>query len=145
MVSTTDIVLTKSGTQVTIFTTKIEEILQKTITKITPPVSSANWVDDGSGAKDTKIVDLLRIESKFSVDGWLVTSHGSGDTNSDVATKRTDLINKMFKAGGVIVMAWQGTNYNIMIDKLQVTQDPEDEDTVTKMKVKFTAIVGENI
>lgn len=138
---TNDITLTKNNTVVTIGTTKVEETKLKKITPVVVPTSTINW---GDGPKNTIIVDLLMIESRFTVDGIISEDLGSGDSNSAVGDKRTDLID-IFQAGGVIVMAYAGTNYNINIDKLQVTEEREDAgagQTPDNYKIKFTCIVG---
>lgn len=121
----TDITLGSGGSAVTVHVTQVEEIFNKALTAVTPPQSSANWA---SGPKDTKIVDLLRVEQRFSVNGYI--------ESADKANLKA-----LFKAGGVFNMTWDGESFNINMDKLSITkgsrQGMQDEREVT-----FTATRG---
>ena len=122
-----NIVLGTGGSAITINTTNVEKIYNKTLIKITAPQSTANWA---SGPKDTKIVDLLRIELRFSVDGFV--------NNTDQVA-----LQNLFLAGGVFNMTWDGYSYNVNIDKLSITKSAGAENS--EKPIKFTAVVGVNI
>ena len=133
-----NITISKSGvTDVFISVTKDEEILNKMLVKITPPTSSNNFA---AGKKDTKMVDLLRIEERVNIDGQLAT-----DSTDTASTKKTNLIS-MFKAGGVLSMLYEGSTITGNMDKLQIDKVISDglEPTVdeTGYNVKFTFIKG---
>jgi hypothetical protein len=122
-----NIILGTGGSAVTIRTTNVEKIYNKTLIKITPPQSTANWA---SGSKDTKIVDLLRVELRFAVDGLV-------DDGDQAA------LEALFNSGGVFNMTWDGTSYDVNMDKLSITKSAGAENS--EKAVKFTAVVGVNI
>lgn len=112
---------------ITIYTIKVEEIINKKIEKITPATSSAKW---GAGPKSTKIVDLLRIEERFVVDGTIAST--------DKASLKSSI-----KAGGVKNFVWDGTTYAANIEKIQIIEggNGEQDDIV----IKATLVVGEDV
>jgi len=112
------------GNALTVYTESCEKIYSKRLTGITPPQSTAN---KGDGPKDTKIVDLLRIEVRFAVRGAI---------NSADESK----IQNLFNAGGVFNMKWKGSTFVINSEKLTITNDNKTEHDETK--IMFTALVG---
>ena len=99
--------------QVTIGIDKDTQNGTKTLVLLTPPQSSINW---SSGKKDTKMLDLQRIEERVTIDGMLITGHSAGTTNVDVgdgtgnntyteqvnsSDKKDDFI-EIFNAGGQV-------------------------------------------
>ena len=120
-----NIILDEGGTNaLTVYTTSCEKIYSKKITAITPPQSTAN---KGDGPKDTKIVDLLRIERRFVVKG----SIDSADESK---------IENLFNAGGIFNMKWNGLTFIINSEKLTITNDNKSENDETA--IMFTALVG---
>lgn len=111
----------------TIYTTSCEKIYSKKVVAITPPQSTANY---DAGPKDTKIVDLLRIEVRFSVKG----SIDSADESK---------IQNLFNKGGVFNMEYKGTTFAINTEKLTITNDNKSEHDETT--IMFTALVGINL
>ena len=120
-----NIILDEGGTNaLTVYTTSCEKIYSKKLMGITAPQSTAN---KGDGPKDTKIVDLLRIEVRFAVRGAI---------NSADESK----IQNLFNAGGVFNMKWKGSTFVINSEKLTITNDNKTEHDETK--IMFTALVG---
>lgn len=123
--SVANIILDSGGTnQLTIYTEQCEKVISKKLVGITPPQSSANY---GSGPKDTKIVDLLRIETRFTVRGMIASADES---------KLENLMNK----GGVLKFTWKSTDFYINFEKILITNDGKTENDETK--IMFTALVG---
>ena len=123
-----NIILDEGGTNaLTVYTTSCEKIYSKRLTAITPPQSTANKDD---GPKDTKIIDLMRIEIRFTVKGLIASAD---------ETK----IQNLFNAGGVFNMKWNGTTYVINSEKLTITNDNKTENDETT--IMFTALVGVNL
>jgi len=123
-----NIILDSGGTnELTVYTESCEKIYSKKLTAITPPQSTAN---KGDGPKDTKIVDLLRIEIRFTV---------KGSIDSDDISK----IQNLFNSGSVFNMTWNGTTYAINSEKLTITDDNKTEQDETA--IMFTALVGVNL
>ncbi len=111
----------------TIYTESCEKIYSKVLTKVTPPQSSANRA---SGPKDTKIVDLLRIEIRFAVRGTI----DSADESK---------IQNLLTLGGVFKFTYKTVDYNVNFEKLSIRNDNKTENDETP--VLFTALVGVDI
>ncbi len=123
-----NIVLDTGGTNaLTIYTESCEKIYSKVLTKVTPPQSSANR---GSGPKDTKIVDLLRIEIRFAVRGTI----DSADESK---------IQNLLTLGGVFKFTYKSTTYTVNFEKLSIRNDNRTENDETP--VLFTVLVGVDI
>ncbi len=123
-----NIVLDSGGSnQLTVYTELCEKTYVKSLIKITPPQSTANY---GSGPKDTRIVDLLKIEIRFTV---------RGNINSADETKLENLMNN----GGVFKFTWKSTDFNMNFEKLLIRNDIKSENDETP--VMFTCLVGVNI
>ena len=141
---TSNVILQKDGVQLTIDTYgEPEHNLVKKLTSITTPTQKQNW---GSGPQDTKILDLLIIEERFNFDGYISQGAYSGDTHSDIADRKDDLVN-MFKAGGVITVQWDGKTFTANMEKLNVRKvidddNPDKYDGEVGYIVKFTLIKG---
>ena len=123
-----NVILDQGGTNaLTVYTTSVEKVYSKKFTSLTPPQSTANYE---SGPKDTKIVDLLRIEIRFTVKGWI---------NSADETKLESLIT----GGGVIKFTWKSVDHNINFEKIVITNDDKTENDETR--IMFTSLVGVNL
>jgi len=123
-----NIILDEGGTNaLTVYTESCEKIYSKKILGITPPTSTGN---QESGPKNTKIVDLLRIEIRFSV---------RGSIDSADETK----IQNLFNAGGVFNMKYKGSTFTINPEKITITNDNKSENDETA--IMFTALVGVDI
>jgi len=122
-----NIVLDQGGSnELIVYSTLIEEIFNKKLTAINPPQSTANW---SSGPKATRIVDLLRIEERFSVTGYI----DEGDKSK---------IKDLFKQGGVFNMTYEDGTISINMDKLTLSKETTEND---ERGVQFTCIKGVNI
>ena len=123
-----NIILDEGGDNaLTIYTESCEKIYSKKVVGITPPQSTANYA---SGPKDTKIVDLLRIEVRYTVKG----SIDSADESK---------IQNLFNAGGVFNMKYKTLTFTINIEKLTVTDNNKTEHDETA--IMFTCLVGVNL
>lgn len=123
-----NIVLGTGGDTVTIYTTMIDKIYNKILLIITSPQTKGNW---GAGPKKSKIKDLLRIELRFDITGYI---------NSADETKLEDL----FESGGIFNLTWDSTNYNVNIDKLTISKGPRKGEQ-DERDVRLTCIVGEDV
>lgn len=120
------------GTKVIVYATNVEKVVSKDIGKpLNFPTSSANWA---SGPKKTKLVDFLRITTRFNVDG-----HINGSDLSNFEGWGTQ--------GGVFNFKYNNTDYDVNFEKYTITEVPADKDSDTPrhLKVKFSVIVGENL
>ena len=123
-----NIILGTGDDAITVYTTRCKKTYIKTLVKINPPQSSSNW---GSGVKDTKMVDLLRIEVRFTINGYVASADQSG-------------LEALITAGGTFNMAWNSTDYEINSDKLEIIEDSSDGEQ-DEMGIMMTAIVGIDI
>lgn len=122
-----NIIFDEGGTnEITFYTASCEKIYSKKMTGVTAPQSTANYE---SGPKDTKIVDLLRIEIRFTGIGYI-----------DSADE--DKIENLMTQGGVFNMKWKGTNHSVNFEKLSILDNNQTENDETK--ITFTALVGVN-
>lgn len=122
-----NIILGTGDDAVTIHTTSCEKIYAKVTTKITPSQSSANW---SAGPKDTKIVDLMRIEIRYAIRGYI-----------DSADE--DKLDSLFKQGGVFNMNYKSETFTTNFEKLSVTENNSSEQDETD--VMMTVIKGVNL
>ncbi len=135
---TSNIILEEGKTnEVTVATSKVEEIKAKILGKISPPQPSGNW---DAGPKDIKFIDLLRIKN------WFLNIDGEID-----AADRLKVWN-IFNAGGVFNLKYNGTTYVVNFEKVQIIEIPTDDAgagaTTTEPEtytIKFSAHIGENL
>jgi len=135
----TNITIANATYSVTIDVLRDEEIITKKLAKITPPTSTNNY---SAGSKDTKMVDLLQIETRISIDGILST-----DSTSTSSKKRNDL-RKLLKAGGVLAVIYEDEGITANFEKLQidkiVADGTEPSANEAGYTVKFTLLIGVN-
>lgn len=112
---------------VTINTEMVEKIISKKLITVTAPQSSGNWA---AGKKATKIIDLLRIETRFTIRGTI--------TNTDAPT-----LESANEAGGVMSLVWDGTTYQVNTEKLGITKHAKNEASLRD--VMITCIEGVNM
>jgi len=149
-----NVVLSKNGLTVTIATTPDdEENLTKSLITFNPPKSFDNQPTDTNdadyGPNATKIIDILnKVEQRITVNGFLVSYLGDSDTNNDAIDKKADLKN-IFLGGGVVSMTYEGSTFNMNMDKLSIKRVNTDGNMapngVMEFSVKFTAIRGEDL
>lgn len=121
-------VILGTSTQITVYTTSVEKVYNKTLAVLTPPTPTGNW---GSGPKDTKILDLLRIEVRLNVTGYIASS--------DIAN-----VEALENGGGVFNLTWRGTDYTVIFEKLSI-KDDEKSGEQDETYIAFTALVGINM
>ncbi len=125
-----NIVLGTGDDAVTVYcTSRPTKNYTKKLTNITPPQSTGNW---SNGPKDTKILDLLRIEMRITVNGYV-------DSTSE------DKIENLFEQGGTFQMTWidGSTTYTVNMEKLEIGEKKIEEQD--EIGVIFTCVVGVNV
>lgn len=150
----TNVVLSKDGLIVTLATEPTdEENLTKGLKFITPPKSTGKQETDPDsadyGANPTKILDILmKAEQRITVDGFLSTGIGTSDTHDAAQDKKSDL-KKIFLGGGVMSMIYEGSTFDVNMDKLSIKRIATDGQAANtgeaEFSVKFTAIRGEDL
>lgn len=143
--------------QVTIATNRDEENLTKPLILLSLPTATAKQL--GSAAP-SKILDLIRLEKRVTVDGYLVTGLGtSGDfdvgTGTQTYTEQTNASNKktdlkaIFEAGGTSWMTYEGETFSVNLEKLSIVSENKDGiepgTGEAGYSVKLTAVRGEDM
>ena len=140
---TSNIIISGNGKQVTISTEKVEKNFTNVLTIINIPQSTGN---KESGPKDSKIINLQRIEIRFTIDGTLKTGLGTNDTSS-TATGKYDDLEYMYKIGGdkqnLLTLNYRGTDFKMVMDKLSISEKSTDEETApSSYEIKLTCVIG---
>lgn len=124
-----DPIISLAGTSVTIRATSVDEEYVNPVFTITPPTSTPN---QGSGPKDTWIVNLLRITQQFIIHGYVDAS--------DRSTLRT-----MFKTGDLknnnCTLSWDGLEGGAIagvIEKLVLHRPGSEEQEEWPVDITFT-------
>lgn len=140
--------------QVTIATERDEENLNKNLILVDFPTSTKGWED---GKKDSKAVDLLRIQERVTIDGFLVTGVGTsgsfdvddGDgpktyTEQNNTTQKKSDLKLIFKAGGFEWMTYEGSTFKVHLEKISIVSENkegyEPNDSEIGFSVKLTAV-----
>jgi len=115
--------------ELTVYTTKVEEIESKTIQILSVPVTTPNYAN---GPK-TWLVDMLRIQRRFTVNGSIKT------------TDRTKF-RKVLRDGGAFVMRYGTENFTVNMEKHSITEIGKDDEASSPdtFTVLFTVIEGVN-
>jgi len=142
-----NITLSKGGTSVTIYSTRVDEEYKNKLFPITPPQTKSN---QSSGPKSTKIVDLLRVTHYLNIKGWIQT-----------ATDKENLVTIFRGAGlngGTVTLAYDdcvglaGSTDSITgyVEECTVSEESQDNPTYSgddhgryEVEVKF--LEGVNI
>ena len=122
-----NIILDEGGSnEITLYTARVKRNRTKMIQKIVSPQSTANW---SLGPKDTKLIDLLRIELRFTINCHI--------NSADIAK-----FDNLIEGGGVFNMKWNGTTYTVNSEKDEINwgNGTQDEKPLT-----FTVLVGVDI
>jgi len=123
-----NITLGTGGSSITVYTESVEEIYTKILILIKPPQATGNF---DAGPKTTKVVDLLRIEHRFSVRGFIDAA--------DVAALKA-----FMTGGGVFNLTWDSDSQDVNMDKLTIDKASK-KGVQAERPVTFTAVVGEDI
>lgn len=146
-----NVIFSKEGTTVTLATTRDEENLTKTLTLIGQP-KSTNEQDITEGKNPTQILDLLmKAEERYTFTGSLTNglrTVAQGDTSENAEGKKSDL-KKIFLAGGVVAMTYEGSTINVGLEKATITRVNKEGYTgvvgVKDFDVTITCVKGEDL
>jgi len=129
-----------------------EENLTKTLTVITYPVSTQKQ-SEGETAKTSKVIDLLlKAEQRITIMGFLFSATISGDSSTTASGRKTDL-KEIFLGGGVCQMTYEGTAFNVAIEKLSIRRLPTAYDSTgasvvadgeAEFSVQMTCVRGDD-
>ena len=137
-----NIKFTKGSDVVMISTQLVEENIINQIEVINVPTE-----DDTP--ETSAILNLNRVEDRFVITGSI--NYGKLDVSETKTSgkDKKDLLKTMFNKGSVVTMNYEGTDYNICVDKFNIkymardTLDSVDGEVV--YDVIITCVVGEDI
>ena len=138
-----EVSVSKGGYSVTIYAIQIEDGLQNKLFKITPATGKQN---QPNGPKDTKIVDLLRIDRTFRIQGYLTS-------NTD-KSNLINIINGAGTTGGTVTFTFSeggdSTSYEVFVESCIFTYKSTDEptspgDDYAKHELNLTLLKGVTI
>jgi hypothetical protein len=142
-----------TDTIVTLGITAEEETLVKTLTIISP-ASSKNTQESGSGPKDTKLIDLLRVKAGFEISGFLFEGPHSNDiaggvgtltdTSSTAKDRKTNL-KAIINAGQTFTMYYDDDTYVVNCEKYgfkRVFKETALVDGDAGYDVKLSLVIG---
>ena len=130
-----------------------EENLTKGLIIIPSLTSTGNWITDTDsedyGENVRKVLDLLKnAEQRIGIDGFLNNGKLNASESKTTALEKKKALKKMFLAGGVMKLTYEGDSFNINMDKLSIkriaSDNNETDDDVAIYSVKFTAIRAED-
>lgn len=107
---------------ITIHTTNVSENITKDVRLIKIPTNQ-------DLAKNTKLLDLFKMEKRITIDGFI--------EYTDKAAMKLLITNNR-----IITLVWDGETRNVIMDKLDISM-PSDEQT--EIAVKITCVEGESV
>ena len=106
----------------------VEEVIMKKMSLIPRATSTNNY---GLGAKDTLVLDLLMVEHRFTIKGY-------------ISKTNRPLLRNLVTAGGTFKMVWDGTNYVINCEKISIKKSARNG-VQPERYVMMTVVVGVDI
>jgi len=95
----------------------------------------------------TSLINLNKIEDRFTVTGHLTNGKLNATEDYTSAEDKKNGLKTMFGKGNVVVMTWEGTDYNVAVDKYEIGYEARDDDNFTQegeiaYDVTISCIVG---
>lgn len=129
MTATNVIIAKGHANQVTVSTTRVEQNITKVITIVTPPTTNQNKAE---GPSTSMIVDLMMIEYRWMVDGYI-------DVSDRVKFESLPALKG-------ITMEYLGVDILVNMEKCSIVEESTDSDTSRTSdetySVKFTVVKG---
>jgi len=133
---------TKGADIVCIATLSVDENIINTLKVITYPTT-----DDTP--ETSKILNLNRMEYRYTINGSLNYGKLDDSETKTSARDKKNLLKEMIAEGSVIVLTYEGTNYNVAVEKLNIKNKAKDNiDSVDEeivYDVIMTCVVGGDI
>ncbi len=97
----------------------------------------------------SRIINLNRMEDRYTIMGHLSNGKLDATDTKTTAKDKKDLLKVMVAKGSVVTMTYEGTNYEVTVDKYQIIDDARDnKDTMDEeivYDVIITVVVGEDV
>ena len=133
---------TYSGTVIYIDTTNVKENFTNSVKVITTPSTE-------DSPNTSKLINLNKVEKRITVTGTLSHGQYSGETYTDAKDKKEGL-KTIFGKGNVVVLTYEGIDYDVAVDKYEMDYKVKDEgsanpEEVVIYDVIISAVIGEDI
>jgi hypothetical protein len=137
-----NIIFTKGTDIVYVATIQVEENIINTLKVITTPTTATT--------PDTSLIlNLNRVEDRYTINGILNYGQLNASETKTTARDKKELLKTMFSKGSVVVMTYEGTNYNVAVEKFNIRYKAGDmSDSVdgeAVYSVIITCVVGGDI
>lgn len=133
---------TKGSDIVYIATHNVDENIINTLKVITVPTT-----DDEP--ETSKILNLNRVEYRYTITGSLNYGKLDASETKTTAKDKKDLLKTIFADGSVVVLTYEGTNYNVAVEKLNIKNKAKDAldsvDGEIVYDVIITCVVGGDV
>jgi len=138
-----DIVFSKGALSEGVYADSVSEEYSNKLMILNIPQTAPN---QASGAKKTKILDLLRITHQFVIKS--VITEESSKTAKQIKNNLKSIANGGGIAGGVVTMTYDGDSYEGYLEKIVITKEADDSanetsEQVRKYTLAITFVVGE--
>lgn len=130
------------GVTVFVATSKVEENYTNAIKLNKVPSTESTPVT-------TNLINLNKVEQRFTVTGHL--NYGTLDVSDSHTTAKAkkDALRTMFSEGAVVQFTYEGTTYDVGVDKYQITDKSMDNtdsfDTEIVYDVTISCVVGADL
>jgi len=137
-----NIKFTKGTDIVYLATSKIEE-------NYTNPVKVFTYPTTEDSPVISAVLNLNKLEDRFTLTGHLSYGKLNASETKTSAKDKKDLLKVMVAKGSVVVMNYENTDYNVTVDKYQITDkasdnsDSVDEEIV--YDVTITCVVSSDL
>jgi len=137
-----NIKFTKGTDIVYIGTYNVDENIINTLKVITVPTT-------GSTPETSKILNLNRVEDRFTITGSLNYGKLNSSETKTSAKDKKDLLKTMFAKGSVVVLNYESTDYNVAVEKFNIKDKASDnsdsQDGEVVYNVIITCVVGGDV
>jgi len=120
----------------------VEENVINTLKVISIPTTS-------DSPETTKILNLNRVEDRYTITGVINYGKLNASETKISGKDKKDLLKTMFSKGSVVIMTYEGTNYNVAVEKFNIrfaSLDITDScDGEVVYNVIITLVVGADI
>lgn len=154
MTAATNMTITDGVRTLTVDLIKMEKILNNKLNQFTPPKSTARQTTDDAdsqfGENTPKIVNLLRIDTIYTINGVISQGSVGSDSNSDVQLRKDDL-EDLYRSGAILTFNYDNeTGVTGLMQKLTITKIIDDGQNAYNTSeagytVMFTLFRGELI
>ena len=113
-------------------------------------LASFNIPTTESTPNTTNLINLNKVEDRFTINGGLNNGKLHASETYTTAENKKNALKTMFGLGSVVVMNWEGTDYEVGIDKYEIDyqamDDPNNQQSdVMIYTVTISCVVGEDL